>query len=352
MKRKDITYKYYQSFIKDKDKSVNLFTEHCFAMLQSMFHYDGLPSSIPQSELERILQYNGTCIISDIDDTLYAFGGTLGGDLDVYQRPTKYNVSNVALHLYKEFTVNSDCVLFRNDSNSNSILPIIGKYSVLYTDGLISLNTASILSRITMMISASDERTKQSAEMFLQKILDGEFSVIGENAFFKGVNLQTASTSNTAYINQLVEYLQYIKASFCNTVGLNANYNMKRERLTDDETQMNVDVLLPYVENMLYERKKAVELVNEKYGTEITVHLNSSWKLEQENAHKLLGATLTDGIELHNEIVQNEVADEELPKGEDRAVLTLGTETETETEKETETETEIETEMEKEKDNE
>ena len=68
-----------------------------------------------------------------------------------------------------------------------------------------------------------------------------------------------------------------------NELGLNANYNMKRERLNLGEVSMNVDVLLPYVENMLNSRREAIKQVNEMFGTDITVDLNSSWKLEHEN---------------------------------------------------------------------
>lgn len=171
----------------------------------------------------------------------------------------------------------------KNDTNGQSLLPIIGKFAVLYTDGLISLNTASILTRIAMLISASDDKTKQSAEEFLKKILNGDFSVIGENSFFKGVSMQTANVSNSQYITQLVELVQYYRASMLNELGLNANYNMKRERLNLGEISMNVDVLLPYVENMLNSRREALAQVNEMFGTDIKVDLNSSWKLEHEN---------------------------------------------------------------------
>ena len=43
------------------------------------------------------------------------------------------------------------------------------------------------------------------------------------------------------------------------------------------------DVLLPYVENMLNSRRDAIKQVNEMFGTDIIVDLNSSWKLEHEN---------------------------------------------------------------------
>lgn len=287
MKRTDNIYKLYQQQVRDKDTAVTEFMANTLAKTQSMFEYEGLPDSIPQKELERLLQTTGNAFVTSVDGVLYALSGGKGGEPDVYGRATLYTVANPALKLNKTYDIQKDGVLIENDSNGESLLPLIGRYAVLHTDGLISLNTASILTRITMLISASDDKTKQSAEEFLRKIQDGEFSIIGENAFFKGVNMQTAPTTNSVYITQLIELIQYYKASMYNELGLNANYNMKRERLNLGEVSMNVDVLLPYVDNMLKERQNAVEKINEMFDTEISVKLASSWGLERDNYNAL-----------------------------------------------------------------
>ena len=287
MKKKDNIYKLYQQQVRDKDTAVTEFIANTLAKTQSMFVYEGLPDSIPQKELERILQTTGNAFVTSVDGVLYALSGGKGGEPDVYGRATLYTVANPALKLNKTYDIQKDGVLIENDSNGESLLPLIGRYAVLHTDGLISLNTASILTRITMLISASDDKTKQSAEEFLRKIQDGDFSIIGENAFFKGVNMQTAPTTNSVYITQLIELIQYYKASMYNELGLNANYNMKRERLNLGEVSMNVDVLLPYVDNMLKERQDAVEKINAMFDTEISVKLSSSWGLERDNYNAL-----------------------------------------------------------------
>ena len=302
MKKKENIYQRFQSYVKNKDMAVMSFIENTLAKTQAMFVYEGLPDTVPAEELERLLQTEGNAFFAEVNGDLYALQGAAGGEPDPYNRPTIYTVANPALKLNKSYKIGVDGVFIKNDTNGNSLLPLIGKFAVLYTDGVISLNTASILTRITMLISASDDKTKQSADEFLKKILDGEFSIIGENAFFKGVNMQTAATSNTQYITQLVELVQYYKANMLNELGLNANYNMKRERLNTGEVAMNVDVLLPYVDNMLHERQKALKKVNEMFGTEITVRLGSSWYLEHENYESLVtGVEVTTEEEREND---------------------------------------------------
>ena len=286
-KRKDITYKRFQSYVKDKDTAVNHYIDNYLTKTQSMFVYENLPVTIPQSELEHLLQTTGNCFVAEVDGKLYALSGSTGGLTDAYNRPTQYIVANPALNLTKTYEIGKDGVLVKNDYYMNGLLPLIGKFAVLLTDSNISLNTAVILSRITMLISASDDKTKQSADVFMQKILDGDFSVIGESAFFDGVKLQTIPTGSSSQLMQLMEIIQYYKANLLNELGLNANFNMKRERLNRSEVSMNIDVLLPFVDNMLYERQQAVEAINEMFGTEITVDLHSSWKTTHEQNDEL-----------------------------------------------------------------
>lgn len=313
MKRKENIYQRFQSYVKNKDTAVMAFIENTLAKTQAMFVYEGLPDTVPAEELERLLQTEGNAFFAEVNGDLYALQGAAGGEPDPYNRPTIYTVANPALKLNKSYKIGVDGIFIKNDTNGNSLLPIIGKFAVLYTDGIISLNTASILTRITMLISASDDKTKQSADEFLKKILDGDFSVIGENAFFKGVNMQTAATSNTQYITQLVELVQYYKANMLNELGLNANYNMKRERLNTGEVAMNVDVLLPYVDNMLHERQKALKQVNEMFGTEINVRFGSSWYLEHENYESLVtGVEVVTEEERENDPT-NEATDTDQP---------------------------------------
>lgn len=286
MKRKDITYKHFQSYIKDKDAAVNHYIDNYLCKCQSMFTYTGLPDSIPQAELERILQTAGNCFITKVDGELYALQGSTGGPLDAYYRPTQYVVANPALNLSKVYHIGTDGILWKNDYSMNGLLPLIGKFAVLLTDANISLNLATVLSRIPMVMSAPDDKTKTAADLFVQKITDGEFSIIGENAFFDGVKLQNTNSKGQD-ITQLVELIQYYKANLLNELGLEANYNMKRERLNAGEVAMNIDALLPFVDDMLYERQRAVTAVNEMFGMVINVDLSSSWKTTHEENDQL-----------------------------------------------------------------
>ena len=282
-KFKDNLYKGYQTLIKDKDKAVNHYINKVLNTTCAMFEYSGLPDTLPSFELEKLLQTNGVVGVARHNGNLYAFQGALGGMCDAYNNPQNFIVNNSWLKVNKTYTVDKDVIIIKNTPYISTLTDIIGKYAVLLTDADITLNMCSILSRITMLISASDDKTQTSAQMFLDKILKGDFSIIGENSFFKGVTLQTPPTASNTQMAQLMELIQYYKASMYNELGVNANFNMKRERLNTQEVSANTDVLLPFVDSMLKCRVDGITKVNAMFGTNITVELGSVWKLSREN---------------------------------------------------------------------
>ena len=281
MSKKYTCYETAKSYLKDKDQNVNNFIDTMFCKTNEMFTWKNLPETVPQAELEYLLQSNGTMFFTKVGKDFYALLGTLGGQINAYYEPTKYTVANVALNLSKMYDIEKDGVLIRNDLRCNGLIPILSKYASMLTDCEISLNTMSILMRVMFLISASDDKTKKSAEEFMNKILNGNYSIIADSQFFDGIKAQGMTQSFSQLIPQMIELTQYIKASALNEIGLNANYNMKKERITEQEYTLNIDALMPFAENMLNCRKKAVEKINKMYGLNIEVSLNSVWEVNQ-----------------------------------------------------------------------
>ena len=281
MSKKYTCYETAKSYLKDKDQNVNNFIDTMFCKTNEMFTWKNLPETVPQAELEYLLQSNGTMFFTKVGNDFYALLGTLGGQINAYYEPTKYTVANVALNLSKMYDIKKDGVLIRNDLRCNGLIPILSKYASMLTDCEISLNTMSILMRVMFLISASDDKTKKSAEEFMGKILNGNYSIIADSQFFDGIKAQGMTQSFSQLIPQMIELTQYIKASALNEIGLNANYNMKKERITEQEYTLNIDALMPFAENMLNCRKKAVEKINKMYGLNIEVSLNSVWEVNQ-----------------------------------------------------------------------
>ena len=282
---------------KNKKKCIDNKISYMLARTQSMFSYTGLPTTLNARIIELYLQVNGNLCITDIGEDiinksghtdltpgLYAFTGGMGGEYDIYYMPTLYTVSNPYLNYSKNLKIDDDCIVIPSDSMYYGLLPLFQKYATALTENELSMNIATIVLRLQALISASDDNTKKSAEKYLQDIISGKIGIIGENAFFENDLKVTpyATTGAHTTIQNIIELEQYLRATWYNDLGLNSNYNMKRESINSGESQLNNDALLPLVDNMLKCRQDGFDKVNKKYGTNINVELNSSWSYNAE----------------------------------------------------------------------
>lgn len=89
-KNYDITATITKAVYNHLDKKQNVANNITYMLDRSniMFCYHNLPDTIPARELESILQTNGFVIIGEINGSIYALNGGLGGEYDVYNRPT------------------------------------------------------------------------------------------------------------------------------------------------------------------------------------------------------------------------------------------------------------------------
>lgn len=249
---------------------------------QSMFKWSGLPDSIPEYILERFLQTHGDVCFYKHNGSLYVFVGGVGDKPDVYYRPTRYIISNPALDLSVQPLIDKECVLMLNDTYHQGLLPLYREHATSIVETELSMNIATINSRLISAIAASDDKTRASAEKYLQDIAEGKQGVIAETAFLEGLKVLPYTSGSNNTIMSLIELMQYQKASWYNDLGLSANYNMKREALNSSETVIDNDILLPLIDDMLKCRKVGAEKVNAMYGTDIRVELASSWEDNQE----------------------------------------------------------------------
>ena len=289
----------------NKSKCINQHISYMLNRTQSMFRWEGLPDSIPVRSLELYLQTNGNVCFYKYNGELYVFTGGLGGEPDSYYMPTIYTIANPALKLSVAAKIGVDCVVIPNDSLYIGLLPMFTRYASGMTETELSIQIATINSRIIELISAPDDRTRASAEKFLKDVAEGKLGVIAETAFLDGLRAQPyGTTGNSNVLTNLIELEQYFKASWFNELGLNANYNMKRESLNSSESQMNNDALLPLVDDMLSCRKRGIAKVNEMFGTRISVELSSSW---EDNVEE---------IELEHETISGQPETNEMKGGE------------------------------------
>ena len=302
---------YDRFMLKDKEYLIDYYTQMSLIKTLKMFEYEGLPETIPARELERILQLCSFAYWLKKDDKLYVFYGGLGGIPNEYYQPTKFIVANPYLKFFKTVEVNEEGVLMWNDLAHMGLYPVIRRFAEFMAECDITLRFGLINHRIVSILEAINDKQKKEAELYLKDVEDGKkLGVLVGKSFESDdgsmkVNEYRKATGQD--IKDVIELQQYLKASFYNEIGLQANFNMKREAINGEEAGMNEEALKPLCDDLLQSRRDALEKINKQFGLNITVKYSSSWE-----ARKLLGdETKTTEEEVKTEEVTEETQKEE-----------------------------------------
>lgn len=322
----------------DKERSVRQYVAYMLDRSNQMFEYEGLPDTIPAYMLELYLQIFGYAAFIKVDNTnpiwypsqldtpdgLYIFYGGIGGERDIYYRPRLFTAANPRLKnsikatiLYEQpMEVETPCVLMKNDRNYCGLVPLYNRYAAQLTENDISIRSAQINARAQIGISVNCDRDAETARKYLDGLEAGKLAVMGETSFLNGISVANVSTQSSNHIIQLIELQQYLKASWYNELGLNVNFNMKREYMSEEEIAVNTDILLPLVDDMLKCREEACELINQVFGTNIKVRKSSAWaNKEQEELAALSTASMEGQIPL-KETIQDRIEGGEVDAAE------------------------------------
>lgn len=267
----------------DKHKLLKQFKSNQLNKSLTMFEWSNLPETIPQVELEKMLQINGYAVIAEYQGKLYAFQAGFSGQ-DPYNQPTKALVNNPALKNNTTYTIGEDCIVIKNDDMKQGLNGIYEYYGQRLIENQITMLMTDYNLRMPFTISSSDDQTTQSAKMYLKKIIDGSLGVIGEQKLFKALSVTPTNSKQTATFSDLYGYQQFIIAQLNNTIGLATNNNMKRERLTTNEIEVNKNASYPLVDNMLKNRQQAVGAINEMFDVDISVEYSSIWRGINDNS--------------------------------------------------------------------
>ena len=292
----------------DKELAVNNYQRYLLDKTLHLFEWKNLPSTIPQRELELILQVFGSGTFATVNGELYVFKANLGGQPNEYYFPTISIIANPYLKFNAQLEIDKECIVMFNDSLLTGIIPLANKYITQMVENDITQNLANINMRLINLIACKDDDDKDRAEKFIKDIISGKLSALQSEEFFGAITTQPyGSTGQGNQVTQLIEYAQWLRTSLLQEFGIRTeNGNVKREYVSDSEIAMNdTNSFLLY--DMLYNRKLACEKVNEMFGTDIQVDYSELIKNEMEEQQD---------DEYREEDEKKEETDEEVKEGD------------------------------------
>ena len=268
----------------DKKQINKAVRDYLFATAMTMFKYDGLPDNVRPEDLERMLLENGELIFTKWNDEYYIFQFTGAGKQNYLGEWDSYQVNNPYINCNAVFT-DKDAVRVRNTDNSVSLSGMLDMYSELLSESYITLNMSDVNARLSFLISAGDNATKASAELFLKQVYDGKQGIIGSQPLLESLSVNPLAEHRD--FQSVIELNKFYYSDFFQKIGLTNLYNNIHDRISATETEFTATSIYPFVDNMKKNREAAIEKINQLFGLDVSVEFTSSWDYRLKNGRNL-----------------------------------------------------------------
>lgn len=293
----------------------NILYQHFFRTLYNnaskVILLKGLPDDANKEFIMSQLLLVGRIAVFKTKGKTYFLNGHIGGIPDEYYYPTKVLIANPVLGSFdlerdKEavmvYLTPTDRILDVPKSPTiiyGGLFSLISMVANILAECMTTVNTTLMNTRVHAIYTADTESAAKSAEPILKSIYMGKPYSVVTSELLERLNVNPLSEHGLS--NCLIETLevcQYVLSLFWNGIGIDANYNMKRERLITAEVDKNIQSLIVPIQTILETLNDGFKKVNDLFGINVEAIKNPDFALEQEkeNNNGLSGKNGTSSI--------------------------------------------------------
>lgn len=279
----------------DKDILYNHFFRTLYNNASKVILIKGLPDDADYDFIMSQLLLVGRISVFEDKGKVYLLNGHIGGAPDEYYYPTRVLIANPILGSFDLERDKKAVMVYLTPTDRlldvpkvpsivyGGLFSLISMVANILSECMTTVNTTLMNTRVHAIYTADTESAARSAEPVLKSIYAGKpFSVV-TSELLERLNVNPLSEHGLS--NCLIETLevcQYVLSLFWNGIGIDANYNMKRERLITAEVDKNVQSLIVPIQTILETLNSGFNKANKIFGTSFEAILNPKFAIEQE----------------------------------------------------------------------
>lgn len=257
----------------------NVYYNRLVDLAISCIEYDNLPDTIDPRFLELILLADGMAVVfkDDTLDNLLALRTMVNGRLNVYDIPLvreAYASNGYRMRLDIENSV----LIYNNYLHLPSNLEL-----AMYAQKLANLDTTidiNVNAQKTPLLITSAENERLSMKNLYMKY-DGNIPVIFGSKQLNPDAIKVLKTDAPYNADKLYELKSNIWNEALTFLGISNITINKKERLISDEVMRSQGGTIASRNSRLKARSEAVDQINKKFGTNITVHFNEDLDISE-----------------------------------------------------------------------
>lgn len=178
-----------------------------------------------------------------------------------------------------EFTINKDIYLIRNNKYMSDDLSRLYNASSQLAQCDLTIDNIIFKMRLDNLFQTDTPEGKQALIDMFNQVYNGSILNCIQEDLLTNANSIKQFNFDLKEPKDILEFKNFIRSYALISMSLNANYNMKRESLQENETAVQYDSLSPYIDNRLDTIKEDLENIYNLTGVKLDVKLNSAWSM-------------------------------------------------------------------------
>ena len=252
--------------------------------------FDNLPEEIDDAFLRYQLLLYGKVLFFKHKNSHHVFWYSGTGIHNEYHIDKEFLVTNPWLDYPQSFTQkfqDTESVIIYSDINGYiedtdcGLFDFISEYANIISAIDRSIYILAKNSRLIAFLTGQTMSFVESAKITIDRVFKGDDAfAIMEESLLDSIKVNPIGEKTEYKLSELIKTRQYYVSEFMQKIGISANQNMKKERLTDDESELISSVSSISFDYIVNNINSCLKKVNKLFNLNITCSINNPEPLE------------------------------------------------------------------------
>ena len=268
--------------------------DHVFRSLVNVvcdrIKFEGLPEEIDDAYLRYQLLLYGKVLFFAHKNSYHVFWYSGTGKHNEYHIDNEFLVTNPWMdypnNFFKTYNESQACIIY-SDINAYiedadcGLFDFVAEYAKIISSIDRSIYILAKNSRLIAILTGQTMSFVESAKIAIDRVFKGDDSfAIMEESLLDSIKVNPIGEKSDYKLSELVKTRQYYVSEFYQKLGVSCNQNMKKERLTDDESELISSVSSISFNHIINNINTSLKKVNKTFNLNISCSINNPEPVE------------------------------------------------------------------------
>ena len=252
--------------------------------------FEGLPEEIDDAYLRYQLLLYGKVLFFTHKNSYHVFWYSGTGKHNEYHIDNEFLVTNPWMdypnNFFKTYNDTEACIIY-SDINAYiedadcGLFDFVTEYAKIISAIDRSIYILSKNSRLIAILTGQTMSFVESAKIAIDRVFKGDDSfAIMEESLLDSIKVNPIGEKSDYKLSELIKTRQYYISEFYQKLGVSCNQNMKKERLTDDESELISSVSAISFNHIINNINTSLKKVNKIFNLNISCSINNPEPVE------------------------------------------------------------------------